>query len=683
MKNAGVQWVVIAAVAAVIVTFAVACTREVEVPGATVVVEKEVVKTVEVPGETVVVEREVVKTVEVPGDTVTVEVVKEVEVPGQTVVVEKQVPVVTEVVKEVVVVGERFTRNIWGQVVEKPQYGGTIPVAIDGDFVSWDPMDILKGQGASWTNQMVFNRLGQVDYSIPRDRFDATALSSIDTTTGALAESWEQVDPLTLRFNIRQGVNWQNKGLPAGREMNAKDIEFTFHRSMGLGSGFTESGPYVNQVKALPVTSVEAVDDWTVEVKSSEFSFKTLEVLFFESSGGAVVVPPEMIMEYGNEQGSITDWQHVVGTGPYIVTDYRDGSSATLEKNPNYWGFDPVHPSNRLPYADEVKMLIIPDIATKVAALRTGRIAMLGGRGMPLDQVWSLQKTNPELVVTKVAGTSVNMAFNLSREPFGNHNVRVAMQKALDLNTVAQTYYRGFADPTPIGSAFPLTGQFTPYEEWPDETKWKYMYDPEAAEKLLDEAGLPRGPDGIRFKTTMDVTDGWGADLDMMLIARDYWKRVGIEVEIVQLADGDYQWQKNQALDYDMVQCGCRGKMLDALSTLRGRFHSTKGWGNTADDPMWGSGSVYAVNDPTFDAFVDAAETATTREELNDNIRKMEQYYSDQVWALFWPPVVQAVRMNPPWIKGYNGEAGALDEGWTIALKFTWVDQELKSDMGH
>ena len=262
-----------------------------------------------------------------------------------------------------------------------------------------------------------------------------------------------------------------------------------------------------------------------------------------------------------------------------MVSDYREGATLTLDKNPDYWGFDAVHPSNRLPYADEIKMLIMPDIATKVAALRTGKITMLGGRGMPLDQVWSLQKTNPELVVTKVAGTSVNMSFNNSKPPFDNLDVRVAMQKALNVEEAARTYYKGFADPTPIGSSFPLPGQFTSFEDWPEEIKWKYEYDPEAAEKLLDDAGLTRDSDGIRFKTTMDVIDGWGADIDVMLLAREYWKRIGIDVEIVQIADGDFGWQKNQALDYDMAQCGCRGKMLDALSTLRGRFHSKKGLG--------------------------------------------------------------------------------------------------------
>ena len=86
--------------------------KEVQVPGETVVVEKVVTETVEVPGQTIVVEKEVVKTVEVPGETVTVEVVKEVEVPGKTVVVEKVVTEVVEVPGETVVVEKEVIKEV-------------------------------------------------------------------------------------------------------------------------------------------------------------------------------------------------------------------------------------------------------------------------------------------------------------------------------------------------------------------------------------------------------------------------------------------------------------------------------------------------------------------------------------------------------------------------------------------
>ena len=135
--STSLRWLVVAVSGAMLLAFAAACGAEtVEVPGETVVVEKEVVRTVEVPGETVV--KEVVKEVQVPGETIVVkeEVVKEVMVPGETVVVEKvvtetvEVPgetVTIEVVKEVQVPGETVVvEKVVTQTVQVP--GETVVV---------------------------------------------------------------------------------------------------------------------------------------------------------------------------------------------------------------------------------------------------------------------------------------------------------------------------------------------------------------------------------------------------------------------------------------------------------------------------------------------------------------------------------------------------------------------------
>ena len=70
-------------------------------------------------------------------------------------------------------------------------------------------------------------------------------------------------------------------------------------------------------------------------------------------------------------------WRNAVGTGPFILTDYLSGSAATLVKNPDYWATDPVGPGqgNQLPYIDGIQYLIIPDVSTRQAALRTGKKA--------------------------------------------------------------------------------------------------------------------------------------------------------------------------------------------------------------------------------------------------------------------------------------------------------------------
>ena len=115
------------------------------------------------------------------------------------------------------------------------------------------------------------------------------------------------------------------------------------------------------------------------------------------------------------------------------------------------------------------------------------------------------------------------------KPPFNDINVRRAMQMALDNETAATTYWKGFADPTPHGMVG-IKGYYIPFEEWDEEVKQYYRYDPEAADKLLDEAGYPRGADGTRFKTVLNY--GTFASLDFAEIAAAYWAEIGVEVEI-------------------------------------------------------------------------------------------------------------------------------------------------------
>ena len=178
------RWLVVAVSAAMLLAVAGACgTETVEVPGETVVVEKVVTETVEVPGETVVVKEEVIKTVEVPGETVVKEVVKTVEVPGETVVVEKVVVRTVEVPGQTVVVekevvkeieSERYVRNVWGELVDRPQYGGSIVIGIPDEFPSTDPSGECWG-GCRMTGGTTFEKMGAVDWAVPRDEFDFTA----------------------------------------------------------------------------------------------------------------------------------------------------------------------------------------------------------------------------------------------------------------------------------------------------------------------------------------------------------------------------------------------------------------------------------------------------------------------------------------------------------------------------
>ena len=238
---------------------------------------------------------------------------------------------------------------------------------------------------------------------------------------------------------------------------------------------------------------------------------------------------------------------NLVGTGPMELTDLVEGSSITWTKNPNYWGFDEKFPDNRLPYVDEIVTLIMPDPAARIAALRSGQIDMLGTSGdaqlRSLDQVESLRKTDPHIKMWEYALRSDN-AFRfitVGRPPFNDIRVRQALQMALDRETIASTYFKGYADPTPQGMMHNDFHLGTPFDEWPEEIKQYYRYDPERARQLLAEAGYPDG-----FKTELKYFERYDANYAELVIG--YWAEIGVDVEMSIHGAAESQWPSRASI---------------------------------------------------------------------------------------------------------------------------------------
>ena len=647
--------------------------KEVMVPGETVVVKEEVVKTVEVPGQTVV--KEVVKTVEVPGETVVVEkeVVKTVEVPGETVVVTKEVAVPVEVVREVPSGKNYVTDPVFGTVVSAPEYGGTITQvlkhAVDRRLDAH-----IGGYAALYIASGVLEKLSMVDWAIDRDiyPFVGGVVAPAYALRGALAESWEQPDPKTYVFNIRQGVQWHDKPPVNGRELTAYDVEHSYHRMLGnklTGTEFSEAEPSTTggPLAALPWESVEATDKWTVVMKLKEPRLDALSNILDWAS--MVIQPPELLEEYGDDW----DWQNVVGTGPYMITDLVPGSSVTWTKNPNYWGYDEKYPENRLPYIDEMKGLEIIEVATSMAGLRTGKIDFIGWPGASqlnaIDQADSLMQTNPELVIhTWSERSNAVTTFNHRQPPYTDIRVRRAMQMALDLETVNATYYKGHADTIPQGPVSRLfEGYVVPFEEWPEEIKGYYTYDTAGAEKLLDEAGYPRGADGIRFKTTF--LQFLRYDLGWVELAAAYWRDIGVDV-VIETPSVAERSVRAKVGEFGLMEATGGGKG-DPLTHV-GWFYSEAGERVTR----------HGLSDAQYDALFEAALAATTMEEQQRLIKEMDMYAIEQHLQA-WGPLAPEFTVHQPWVIGYNGEGGFGGAQNQVVFSRLWIDSELKEAMGH
>ena len=684
--------------------------KEVQVPGETVVVEKVVTETVEVPGETVVVEKEVVRTVEVPGETVTVEVVKEVQVPGQTIVVEKEVVKTVEVPGETVVVtkevpvevvvtkeipiqvvktveipgpervmvkevpGKKYiTDPINGKVHSAPEYGGMITFARQNDY-SQRGVDHY-GRGHTGMTSPVIEKVSKANWALDRSLFPwaGGGLTPTFALTGGLAESWEWTDDRTLVFNIRPGVKWHNRAPMNGRALTAGDVAFAYQRLIGsklAGNEFSEAdpSPIVGSLGAFPWESIAATDDSTLVMKfSSPAPFVSLEFILDYHYVG--VQAPEII----REKGGILDWREdLIGTGPFIMTEWTFGENFAYEKNPDYWAMDLKYPDNPTPYIDTLRGLVIAEGATRQAGLRTAKIDYVGQPGTTqmqnIDQILNLARTNPELVLYEWSNRSNNsFILNMSRPPFDDIKVRRAMQMALDLDTMTAAYFSGYADTEPRGTLdkqWAKSGYAVPYEEWPEEIKGYYAYNPEAAEALLDEAGLERGDDGYRFEVEFSHFDRWPVAWSEFAVT--YWDTIGVKINLITPAAAEHN-AKIAAHNFDIVPTASSNRG-NPISSMR-RFYSKSSFNPTTAHP-------------DFDAWWEQVQVSTDPDEIRDLIKQMDYLTVEQSW-LIWGSLSPLFNAAQPWIMGYAGE-GMMGAGMPHAIfQWLWVDSELKSGMGH
>ena len=140
-----------------------------------------------------------------------------------------------------------------------------------------------------------------------------------------LAESYEMPDPLTIIVNLRQGIHWHNKPPMNGRELVADDVVFNYHRVTGLGSGFTEKSVAGGSVALLPIESIVATDTYTVVFNMNALHHFALRLIYGGKPDTGWIYPPEVVKEHGDAK----DWRNMVGTGPYMLTDWVEGSSIT------------------------------------------------------------------------------------------------------------------------------------------------------------------------------------------------------------------------------------------------------------------------------------------------------------------------------------------------------------------
>jgi len=311
---------------------------------------------------------------------------------------------------------------------------------------------VVIGFALEPTNLDIIHQSGAQLPQLLLDNVYETLLSS--TPSGeigpALAETWELSDDgLTLTLTLREGVTFHD-----GSSLTAADAVWSLTETQAAG----------NAAAALAnVASIDAPDDSTVVLTlSSPDSFVPWQL----SQRAGVVL-----------KADATDMENTTnGTGPFELTDWRQGDSVTLTRFDGYWG----EPAG----AAEVVFQYISDATgtASMQALLDGDIDIL--TRVNTDLVGQVED-NPDFVVsTGTTNGEYTLGFNNTDEVLSNPLVRQAITQAIDKEGMLELF-SGYG--TITGSPVP------PTDPWYEDLTGLYPYDPEAAQAKLDEAGYGDG----------------------------------------------------------------------------------------------------------------------------------------------------------------------------------------------
>ena len=388
-----------------------------------------------------------------------------------------------------------------------------------------------------------------------------------------LASSWRAVDETTWEFKLRPNVKFSN-----GAELTAKDVIYTFCRVPTV-----ENSPSSFTFAVRGFTAVEAPDPHTVVIKTANplplvpNNLATIGILSAKANGGENVkfraggceglgTPPKSV--------DFNDPAKAIGTGPYRLANYTRGTSIILERNESYWG--------RAPHWAKVTFRPMSSQGARVAGLLAGDVDFIEnppiqdferikGAGFQIAEGLSNriiylhldQFQDPSWKTPGVKGTDKN--------PFLDKRVREAVSKAINRQAIVDRIMGGHAVAAGELLPYPLFGAT---KDFPVE-----KYDPEAAKKLLAEAGYPNG-----FEVTLgSPNDRYINDEKIAQAIAQMLTRVGIKTNIDAMTASTFFTRRNK-FEFSTYLAGWgadSGEMSNSMNSLVVTLQPDKGLGPT------------------------------------------------------------------------------------------------------
>lgn len=505
------------------------------------------------------------------------------------------------------------------QSADSPRDGGEITFLIDSLGDTWIPNNsaISSFQGHVWGH--VTDKLLYVDAD--------------GKVSPWIAESWEQNDTATeFTLHLKKGVTFSDgTPLDASAVVANLDIWYAGRKSEGI-----------NPIGLFPKTydHATAVDAATVKV-----FFKKPTLGFIPTLGyhGSILISPKTLAQPAAQQA---DLSKTSGSGPYVVESWKEGDFVKLTKRKDYnWG--PAAVGHTGPaYLDTITYKLVSEPSLRVSAVQSGQ-ADVAYNASP-QELESLKADGFTVATPRYLGFVNGWAVNTKLPPYDDVKVRQALQAGINRQEIIDTVY------TPD---WKLAISFI-QSNVPGATDQSALlaYNPDKAEKLLDEAGWKKGADGIRAKD--------GKPLSLTLNSNPYLATSKAIDELIAQQLGKIGW-KVEIRAYDVVTYGQKvkygGAAVPAYEVTRsfidaGTVASILTNANNGEN--W---FALDESDKTLNDLRDKIAGAGSIESRKPLLDELQKYVLNQGYFIPRTQIVQRIYAQSPKLTGvtYNGVAYA------------------------
>ena len=407
---------------------------------------------------------------------------------------------------------------------------------------------------------------------------------------------------------------------------------------------------------------IEAIDDYTVRItlrQPAPFFLGLLTHQFFR------LVPQQAIEKWGK------DWtrpEHIITDGAFKVKEHRPYDKLVVERDPNYWDAANVH-------LDGIEFYPVEELSTMLNLYKSGEVDAVLNHSVPASWIDEVSQFKDEYMNLPENATSY-YSFNVRKPPFDNAKIRQAFSLAID--RVALSQYRKITKPlynlTPsgifpdydkamekVGEEVRVERKISP-EDW---AKQKKQFNPEAARKILTDAGFKVEQNGDTFACP-------GFPTDKIALTFNTGESNRAIAEFIQA-----QWKQNLGVTVPLQNMEFK-TFLPFRNALQYQGLAQSLWSGDYMDPYTFLGLQYAeqndggagFHDEKYDKLLDDANAELDTQKRYEKLARAEYYVMEQLPSI--PLTINATNwLKKPYIKGMYPNPGTL-----FPWKFVYIERD-------